>query len=196
MFGFRLLLVLMLVLQAGEGAAHPHVFIDNYVHFGFSADGLADVEVTWVFDPMFSATMRMDFDDGDGRLSAAETARIKAEAFDYLHNYGYFLQIRIDGEPFTVSAVEKFSAELKGRRLLYRFAFSCPVTAVEELRSVVLLVRDPTNYAAIMTRFSALSAGPRRPELFIDLSRQPAPAGLQLIAPDAVGEVTLRFARL
>ncbi|MBN1959031.1 MAG: hypothetical protein JXQ81_02595 [Desulfuromonadales bacterium] len=29
---------------------------------------------------MFSATMMMDFDDGDGRFSAAEVALIKAEA--------------------------------------------------------------------------------------------------------------------
>lgn len=173
--------------------AHPHVFIDNYPQLEFDDSGFAGIRVAWVFDEMFSASMVLDYDDGDGRFSPKETATIKAEAFDNLKEYGYFFHIEIAGKPFPVKFVREFSAELKGGQLIYRFLVPCHVPATASAKKITLSVIDDSNFVAIMTKQTAVSLQPQAPGYRVQLSYDPAPPMLLLNAPGTISSLNLQF---
>ena len=188
-----MIFLLLLTAFPSMGRTHPHVFIDNSLRLDFDSEGFAGIQVTWVFDQMFSAAMQMDFDDGDGRLSEKEIAELKTGAFDYLQNYGYFCHIQINGQPFQVKFVKEFTAELKGTSLIYRFHIPCHVSALETVKTIKIYIEDDTNFAAVMTGRKAVSVNPLGSQFAIDLSYEQAPRSLELTAPEAVGPVTIQF---
>jgi ABC-type uncharacterized transport system substrate-binding protein len=173
--------------------AHPHVFIDNYPQLEFDDSGFAGIRVAWVFDEMFSASMLLDYDDGDGRFSSQETAAIKAEAFDNLKEYGYFFHIEIAGKPFPVKFVRDFSAALKGGHLIYRFLVPCHVPATANAKKISVSITDDSNFVAIMTKKSDVSLQPETPGYRLQLSYDPAPPTLLLMSPGAISTLNLQF---
>jgi ABC-type uncharacterized transport system substrate-binding protein len=188
-----LIIVCLLLSISGTAMAHPHVFIDNYPQLEFDGSGFAGIRVAWVFDEMFSASMVLDYDDGDGRFSSKETAAIKAEAFDNLKNYGYFFHLRIAGKPFPVEFVSDFSAELKDGHLIYRFLVPCHVPAAASAKKITLSVIDDSNFVAIMTKKSDVSLQPETPGYQVQLSYDPAPQTLLLNAPGTISGLNLQF---
>ena len=82
-----------LVLAAGLGArpaaAHPHVFIDTGVDFLFDdAGNLAQLRITWIYDPMISLFMQEDLGITPGRpLTADERARLAAYDTEWEEGY-------------------------------------------------------------------------------------------------------------
>ncbi|MBD1206302.1 MAG: DUF1007 family protein [Rhodobacteraceae bacterium] len=70
-----------LVALAGPAAAHPHIFMETEIEVLRDAEGrAAALRVTWTYDPFFSLvliTERGLDPDGDGTLTAAETAALQ-----------------------------------------------------------------------------------------------------------------------
>lgn len=147
------LLALALVLAwAAPCRAHPHVFVDNHATFVFDEDGLIGFRLTWLFDDMFGSTIIQDYDaDRDGAFDAAETARLKAEVFDNLRNYDWFVHLRVDGAPVRVTQVYDFAAHIDDGRLRYAFTVPCDVPAGGEEHTLLLSVRDDTYYADVQS---------------------------------------------
>ncbi|SDZ77958.1 ABC-type uncharacterized transport system, substrate-binding protein [Desulfuromusa kysingii] len=187
-----LCLFLFLPLTA---AAHPHVFVDNHMAFDFDAKGIAGIEVMWVFDDMFSAGILLDYDDGDGFLSAQEIRAIKAEAFDNLKEYGFFFRIQIDGNLFPVKFITDFTAAVRGGALVYRFTVPCHVSAAATPKVIDVLVEDETNFVSIMTKKSAISVASAGVPFDLKFTYAPAPYFLQLESADAVGSVRIQFSQ-
>ncbi len=103
-------------------SAHPHVFMDTRVEFQFGPVGMNGFWVDWLFDEIFSASIKMDFDtDRDNRFSKKEIAEIEKSAFSNLKNFNYFTTITINGKTTAVETVSSFLAEMKENRLIYRF---------------------------------------------------------------------------
>ncbi len=70
-----------LVALAGPAGAHPHIFMETEIEVLRDAEGrAAALRVTWTYDPFFSLvliTERGLDPDGDGTLTAAETAALQ-----------------------------------------------------------------------------------------------------------------------
>lgn len=144
------LLAAFVCLFPEQARAHPHVFVTHRVQAVFDTEGLAAFVMEWTFDEMFTALIVADHDaDKDGSISPAESAAIKAGAFDNLRDFGYFTHIRIDGEPFPVQGVEGFVADRVDGRLRYRFTVPCRVAAPPGAgpKQVMVSVYDPDYYA-------------------------------------------------
>lgn len=143
--------VLLSMLAAETVQAHPHAWIDCEITARFDARGLAGFQQNWIFDEMFSATFIDEFDQDKNRvIDSAENARLKAEAFDNLKNFGYFNDIRIDGTTFPVQFVTEFQARIDGAgRLVYEFFIPCHVTAISTFKTVAIGVYDQSFYSDI-----------------------------------------------
>jgi ABC-type uncharacterized transport system substrate-binding protein len=117
--------------------AHPHVFIDNSFDFIFDDESLRGIEVTWVFDEMFSASIIMDYDANKNRIfEEKESQAVERGAFSNLKNYDYFLHIDIDGKNFTIKTVNDFTAEITDNRMVYHFFIPLKVGARPTYRVV------------------------------------------------------------
>jgi ABC-type uncharacterized transport system substrate-binding protein len=128
---------------AAAGRAHPHVWVDYAVEARFDENGLTGFQQRWIFDEMFSSQIMEMFDaDMDGVFSPAEIEEVRQGAFDYLREYNYFIQIKIDGEDFAVQYVHDFHARIDGHRIIYEFFVPCTVTAAATPKTIHLLVAD------------------------------------------------------
>ncbi|TVR01781.1 MAG: DUF1007 family protein [Desulfovibrionales bacterium] len=138
------LAVMTLVFMKTQPArAHPHVWVDYAIEARFDASGLKGFQHRWTFDEMFSSQIMEMFDrDGDGVFSAQEIEEVRQGAFEYLSEYDYFIQIKINGAPFHVATVTDFRATIQGHQVVYEFFVPCPVPAKNAPQTVHLLVAD------------------------------------------------------
>jgi ABC-type uncharacterized transport system substrate-binding protein len=131
-------------------AAHPHIFIVQRLNLTFDDKGLAGIGVNWLFDDMFTSMILEDHDrNADGRLEPSEIETIKAQAFDYIAEFNYFVFITIGNRPFTVKFIKDFNASLSDGKLIYEFFIPCHVTAVDTPKKIKISTYDPTYYSAI-----------------------------------------------
>ena len=130
--------------------SHPHVFFENALTLVFDQQGLAGIQVKWVFDEFFSSMIAGDYDQNhNNKLEDSEITRIQKEAFTNLSNYGYFTFIRIQGKPFKVEYVRDFSAALAGGKLIYEFWIPCHVKASSIFKQFIVSQYDPTYYTRV-----------------------------------------------
>lgn len=139
---------MLLPLHSG---AHPHVYIANRFTVLFDDQGMAGIRVNWVFDKFFSTMIREDYDGNhNGALEPAEVSAIKKGAFSNLANHGYFVHIKIDGQPFEVKFVTDFSARMREGALIYEFTVPCHVRAAARPKQIRVAPYDPTYYTLIL----------------------------------------------
>jgi len=140
-----------LLLPLNDAFAHPHVFVANRFKVVFDHEGLAGIEVKWVFDRYFSQMIAEEFDmDRNGGFDATEVAEIKASAFSNLSGYQYFTFIKIAGDSFEVKFVRDFKATLKKGVLSYEFLIPCHVRAADTLKEVRVSSYDPSYYTLVL----------------------------------------------
>ena len=196
MFKIGFLLILLSFYGATPAYAHPHVFVDNKLSFIFDAKGLAGISVQWTFDDMYSAGIVFDFDDGDGVFSEQESAVVKRENFNNLKEYGFFLDIVIDRTPFTVVFVQDFVATIKDGQLVYSFFVPCHVSAGYHIKKVQVMVVDETNFVAITTQKDDVMRQSTGFSHQTELVFTPTSEFLQMMSPNAIDSVALKFWKL
>jgi tRNA threonylcarbamoyladenosine biosynthesis protein TsaE len=141
-------LFLIFAMPPRVASAHPHVFIDNRVKSIFHDGRLTGFSVEWKLDELFSTGV-LPHKPADGRLSAADVARIRHDAFDNLRHYGYFIHVWQGARPDEVSDVSAFSAELEGGRLLYRFVAKLAVPLDVRRGPVIADFYDETYFVDV-----------------------------------------------
>ncbi len=122
----------ILFVSWGSLFAHPHMFIDTEMEVRLQGDILAGLEITWHFDPMFTAAITTDFDrNRDGQFSSNERSEVFSGAFSNLETSDYFTFLDIDGQVYSPSRIEEFSVFMEDGALVYRFfcPFDVPVTS-------------------------------------------------------------------
>jgi ABC-type uncharacterized transport system substrate-binding protein len=117
----------------------------------FDAKGLVGFWQRWSFDPMFTVTLaRIADTDNDLVISEAENRATKTQAFDYLENYNYFTDLRINGQRVDRLVPERFRASFNAKgRMVYEFFTPCRVASVEGAQSVSIGVYDTTFYTDV-----------------------------------------------
>ena len=158
---FFLVLPILLLTSAASGGpawAHPHVWVDYAIEARFDATGLTGFQHRWTFDEMFSSQIMEMFDaNGDGFFSAEEIEAVRRGAFEYLSEYDYFIQIKINGSSFHVASVTDFRAAIHGYQVVYDFFVPCPVPASAEPTVVHLLVADMEYFVDLDLKQDGLS---------------------------------------
>lgn len=141
--GLAVLLAALAV--AAPVGAHPHVFVDHTITVIVGQDGLEGLQLAWTFDEMFSSMVVLTFDaDKDKRFSAAEAKTVEQKHFANLKDFNFFVQLRVNDKPVTVTAFQDFQVKLANGQVVY--VFTVPVKAAEGTLEVA--VEDPTYYSA------------------------------------------------
>ena len=105
--------------------AHPHMFIDTEMEVRLCNNTLEGIEITWHFDPMFTAAICADFDcNGNGLFNQDETSVVFSNAFSNLESSEYFTFVNIDGRVYSPEQIDEFSVFIQDGALVYRFF--CP----------------------------------------------------------------------
>ena len=129
--------------------AHPHMFIDTRLELGLGQGTLEELEITWYFDPFFTASIAGDYDaDGDGEFSSSETEQVRQNAFSNLENYCYFTFVTTREGTFTPESIEDFSVFMKGDTLAYEF--SSPMDLELPGGEFSVVIYDETFYCDIL----------------------------------------------
>lgn len=127
--------------------AHPHMFIDTNPTIVMDKNGLKGVEVSWVFDDMFSSVVIKDYDKNkDQKFNQKELAKLKKEAFDYTAEYHYFTKLTLGKKQLPMGAPQNFTPTIKKGRLIYHFFIPCLVPVKKGVKKVKLSIFDPTFY--------------------------------------------------
>jgi len=100
------------LVVASGARAHPHVFIDDAMTVIFGDRDIAGLRMSWTFDEMYSSMIRTDYVRGK-TMTPAEVKKIEKENFLNLENYGFFLDLTINGAPVKVKAVTDFDAKFQ-----------------------------------------------------------------------------------
>lgn len=113
---------MLLAVMVTAVFGHPHVAITATIELVYAGRECSGFWQEWIFDAVFSAMVRNDFDaNRDGRFDAAEQAAIHDGAFINLRKYGFFTLIRRGNLRTSPDAVQDFSAAIRNDRVVYRF---------------------------------------------------------------------------
>lgn len=155
---FFLAVTTLLSMGAQPARAHPHVWVDYAIEARFDATGLSGFQHRWTFDEMFSSQIMEMFDaNQDGVFCAEEIEQVRRGAFEYLSEYDYFIQIKINETPFYVNSISNFRASIQGHHVVYDFFTPCPVPAAAETQTVHLLIADMEYFVDLGLEADGLS---------------------------------------
>ncbi len=129
--------------------AHPHMFIDTKLEIRLDGNRLDGLEITWFFDPMFTASIVNDYDlNGNDSFSEHEVELVYENAFSNLADFDYFTYVSTGNTTQSPSSVEDFTVFMDGQTLVYRFfvPFDIPVRD----GCVVVAIYDHTYYCDIL----------------------------------------------
>ena len=138
---------LFLLLITFSIYCHPHMFITSETTFVFNSEKLQGIFVQWTFDDMFSATIIDEYDkDKSGSFDTKETAVVKKNAFDYVAESKYFIDMKINGKAQVIKKVSRFTAKIKNNRLIYRFFVPLDLKVQKKETILNFSVFDETFY--------------------------------------------------
>jgi len=157
-FQFLFLFLLLATTAPGSAWAHPHVWVDYSIETRFDATGLSGFHHHWTFDEMFSSQLMEMFDaNQDGVFCAEEIEQVRRGAFEYLSEYDYFIQIKINETPFYVHSIQNFRASIQGHQVVYDFFTPCPAPATAKPQTVHLLIADMEYFVDLWLKENGLS---------------------------------------
>ena len=141
--------ILLLSLLNGCLFAHPHMFIDTEMEVRLCDDTLEGIEITWHFDPMFTAAICADFDcNGNCQFNDGETSNVFSNAFTNLESSEYFTFVNIDGQIYSPEQIEEFSVFMEDGALVYRFF--CPFNIHIPTNVFRVAIYDSSFYCDIL----------------------------------------------
>ena len=119
--------ILALALAATPALANPHVWVEARITFEFEDHRVERLAFAWRFDDFFSSHAIRTHDlDGDGALGPEEVRALRADSFDPLARFDYYVHAWVGGARREGHEVDRFSARVEDERLV--FEFSVPVT--------------------------------------------------------------------
>jgi ABC-type uncharacterized transport system substrate-binding protein len=116
----------------------------------FDEGVLKGITFHWKFDAMFSSMILTDYKpDTDGQYGATGISAIKANAFDNLENYHYFLALFLGDKPLPKFRIEKFTPSvIDEKRLVYSFFVPLNLKVLPKNQTVRVTVYDDSYYVA------------------------------------------------
>ena len=150
---YHYLILSLILLFPITSTAHPHVFLDTRLDFQFKQESLDGFWVEWLFDEIFTASIRMDYDaDRNNQFDADEIEAIRQGAFSNLRHFNYFTYVKAGKQLHKVTKVNSFSAKMSNNRLVYRFFVPWNVPATQKTKNLIVAIYDESFYCDIEFR--------------------------------------------
>lgn len=139
------------MLSSIASIAHPHVFLSTYTTFVFDMQGnITGINVKWIFDENFSATIKLDYDKNkDGKFSKEEVGKLKNQAFSALKDHNYFTYINYNDNRYEVNNVNNFNAKIKDGKIVYYFFIPFKAEATNSYKTISVSMYDKSYYIAL-----------------------------------------------
>ena len=119
--------VAVLSLAAAPVLANPHVWVESRITFELEDHRVEALSFAWRFDDFYSShAIRIHDLDGDGTLGPEEVRALRADSFDPLARFDYFVHVWVGDARREGHEVNRFSARIEDERLVLEF--SVPVT--------------------------------------------------------------------
>ncbi len=130
--------------------SHPHIFVDTKLRLIVDEAGaLTAVDVTWMYDPLYSflviEDMKLD-PDGDGQLTDAEQAKLIGFDMNWIEGFEGDLYVTFDGAAAGLGGPEPLSTDYADGILSSTHRRS--LTAAVPADGVLVQAYDPGYYTA------------------------------------------------
>jgi len=136
-------------LSAG---AHPHIFIDAKVHISVDSNNqVTKLQQIWHFDPLFSATVLLDFDlNGNRMLDDDEIAVLDKTIRESLAEFDFFQSITANGRVMALAEPDVLATSMQDNEL-YLTLENRPLEplTLERGGQYQFTLYDPTFYVAV-----------------------------------------------
>ena len=130
--------------------AHPHAWIDlRSTIILDDQDRLEALELEWLFDEFYTAFIAEEFTE-QGQPASDFLTDLARTNLAELEAYGYFTDVRFEGERIAVGPVEDFETGLTDQRLWLRFVLPLAEPVDPRQGSLTFAVYDPTFYIEIL----------------------------------------------
>ena len=116
-----LLLALVVAVSLGVGRvnANPDVWVTAGIIFWFEDARVNGLTYVWRFDDYYSSRAVQTYDSNrDGTFGPQEVARLRAESFDPLTRFGYYVHVWANGEKRKTPDIENFTASIEDAHLV------------------------------------------------------------------------------
>ncbi len=138
---------LFAALIAAMGApvvhANPDVWVRAGATYHFEDRKVSAITFEWRFDAYFSSRTIQTYDrDRSGVLEVAEIADLRGEAFDPLNKFDYYVHIWVGREKRGGPRIEKFTAAIDDRKLVYRFTVRLTPPADPAVEEIIASLHD------------------------------------------------------
>jgi len=147
--GFPALLLLLLLLWPGQGAAHPHGDIEFRLWLHFSGGRLVALEQEWRLDHHVSADLSGSLLQGsrnEGPVTGEAGQRLKDQGFEQLAAQGYYTDLRQGNRAVALKAPRDFAARFQRGHLYYRFRQDLAAPLELKPEGAVIRIADETYY--------------------------------------------------
>ena len=112
----------VLLLGITNADANPDVWVKTGLTYQFDNGKLSGLQFTWQFDEYYSSRSIQTYDTNQNKiLESDEVSRLRAEAFDPLARFGYYIHLWVGGEKHKQLTIKDFAATIDGTQLVYRF---------------------------------------------------------------------------
>jgi len=144
-----LLLICLAAPLASPVGAHPHIFIETRLELRVDDAGqLTGVEVTWIYDELYSLLVLEDYEldsDYDGILTDAEREQLTGFDMQWMEGYEGDLYVTRAGEKVTLKDPVPLETGFADGQI-----YSVHLRPVDPIpaRDLLIKVYDPTFYTA------------------------------------------------
>jgi len=143
---YRLIfLVSALLVAAGVPVAYanPDVWVKAGATYHFEDRKVSAITFEWRFDAYFSSRAIQTYDrDKNGVFEAAEIDRLRAEAFEPLEKFDYYVHIWEGSKKRDNPQIEAFDAAIDDQKLVYRFAVRLNPSADPAVEKIIASLHD------------------------------------------------------
>ncbi len=166
-------LAILAVLMPHAVASHPHIFIETGLTVVVDDKGrLEAIEVEWVYDAFYSLLVLEEYradQDGDGKLTKDEDARLRGFDMNWVEGYKGDLYVSRAGAELELAPPEHVSTELIDGQIVTRHRRA---VAAQGADGLLVQAYDPTFYTLYELADRVEVAGPCQTEIVpADLDR-------------------------
>jgi len=139
-------------MESSTLLAHPHIFIDAKVEISIDEENrVTKLSQIWHFDPLFSATVLLDFDlNGNRELDKAEIDVLNQTIRSSLAEFDFFQSITANGRTLGLAEPDKLETVMQNQELYLTLENRPSMPLILERGGHYLFtLYDPTFYVAV-----------------------------------------------
>lgn len=136
----------LLFLAIVSAKANPDVWVKADIIYQFEDGKLTGFKFNWRFDEYFSSRSIQTYDaDQSGKLEPAEVDHLRAEAFDPLAQFDYYVHLWVGREKREELIIEDFAASIDSPNLVYQFSVALTPPIDPKTDTIIISLHDANS---------------------------------------------------